>query len=397
MDSNFLKPHYDLGGFASLPRRVTDLLTGPDKYEAVVLFLMDGFGWRFFEKFQQAPFLKTVARLGQVEKLVAQFPSTTAAQLTTLHTGMPVGEHGVFEWFYYEPQLDAVIAPLLFSFAGTPQRDTLKQVGAKPRRLLPNNTLYQLLNQQAVRSTILQQREYTPSSYGDVVFAGAKVEGYKSLPEALVNLGEALAKPSPSLTYTVLYNDKVDAISHEYGPKSAQTSAEIEVFLQTMETVFLKALKGNPRRIRFLLTADHGQSETDPKTTVYLNRESRFDGMVKFLRTDRQGNPLVPAGSARDLFLYIRPGMVEEAQAFLARRLEGKAEVRRVLDLAGEGYFGPRLSPRFLGRAGDLVILPYRTESVWWYEKNKYEQRYYGHHGGLTAQEMEIPLVSWEM
>ena len=90
---------------------------------------MDGFGWRFFEKFQDEPFLKTAPGAGQVEKLIAQFPSTTAAHLTTLHTGMPVGEHGIFEWIYYEPALDAIIAPLLFSFAGTSQRDTLKQAG----------------------------------------------------------------------------------------------------------------------------------------------------------------------------------------------------------------------------------------------------------------------------
>ncbi len=61
MESTFVKPRYDTGGFASLPQRLT-LLTDPQKYDAVVLFLMDGFGWRFFEKFQEAPFLKTVAR-----------------------------------------------------------------------------------------------------------------------------------------------------------------------------------------------------------------------------------------------------------------------------------------------------------------------------------------------
>jgi hypothetical protein len=88
---------------------------------------------------------------------------------------------------------------------------------------------------------------------------------------------------------------------------------------------------------------------------------------------------------------------VEDAQAFLSTRLEGKAEVRKVTDMAAEGYFGPKISPQFKSRAGDLVILPVRYESVWWYEKNKYEQRYYGHHGGLTPQEMEIPLIMWEM
>jgi hypothetical protein len=55
------------------------------------------------------------------------------------------------------------------------------------------------------------------------------------------------------------------------------------------------------------------------------------------------------------------------------------------------------ISTRFLARAGNLVILPYRGESVWWFEKDKYEQRFRGHHGGLTKQEMEIPLLSWEM
>jgi predicted AlkP superfamily pyrophosphatase or phosphodiesterase len=396
MDPGFVKPRYDAGGFASLPQRLTDLLTAPQKYEAVVLFLVDGFGWRFFEKFQQAPFLKTIARLGLVEKLIAQFPSTTAAQLTTLHTGMPVGEHGIFEWIYYEPLLDALIAPLLFSFAGTSLRDTLKSTGAKPHRLFPNTTLYQRLRKQGVTSTIFQHREYTPSSFGDVIFAGAKASGYKSLPEALINLAEALAR-STTPSYFVLYNEKIDTISHEYGPDSAQTSAEIQAFLMIMEKIFLKALRGSRRKILFLLTADHGQSETDPQTTVYLNRQPRFAGLEKFLKTDRQGQLLVPGGSARDFFLYIQPGLVEEAQAFLTPRLEGRAEVRKVADMMSEGWFGPLLSPRFCARAGDLVILPYRYESVWWYERNKYEQKYHGHHGGLTPQEMEIPLLTWEM
>jgi predicted AlkP superfamily pyrophosphatase or phosphodiesterase len=78
MQVNFVKPRYDAGGFASLPRRISDLVTA-NRYDAVVLFLVDGFGWRFFEKFQQAPFLDQVSRLGTVSKLTSQFPSTTAA------------------------------------------------------------------------------------------------------------------------------------------------------------------------------------------------------------------------------------------------------------------------------------------------------------------------------
>lgn len=395
MPSHFIEPRYDSGGFASLPGHLSDLLTAR-RYEAVVLFLIDGFGWRFFEKFGQAPFLRQVTRAGEATRLVSQFPSTTAAHLTTLHTGLPVGEHGIFEWNYYEPDLDAVISPLLFSYAGTPQRDTLKQDGIKPRRVLPIQSIYRPLKKRGVLTTIFQHREYTPSTYSNLAFAGATARGYRTLPEALVNLADALAKSNPPALF-LLYNDKVDTISHIYGPGSPQAEAEILSLLLTMEQVFLKAVAGNRKKVLFLLTADHGQVEVDPQTTIYINRDPRFDGLDEFLRRDRQGRPIVPAGSPRDFFLYVREGLVEEARAFLLSRLDGRAEVRKVADLAAAGYFGPVVSPAFRRRAGDLVILPYRGESVWWYEKDHFEQRHYGHHGGLTRQEMEIPLIQWEM
>jgi predicted AlkP superfamily pyrophosphatase or phosphodiesterase len=294
---------------------------------------------------------------------------------------------------------------LLFSFAGTAQRDTLKQAGVKPQHLYPQNSFYHALKKQGVTSSILQHREYTPSSYGDVIFSGARALGYKTLPEVLVNLVDtlnqsALGDGKTSITspaYFVLYNDRIDAISHEYGPGSLQTSAEIRMLLMTFENILLKAWKDNRKRILFMLTADHGQSEVDPQTTVYINREARFAGIENYLRRNRKDEMIVPGGSARDFFLYIQPGLVDEAESFLAARLEGKAEVRKVADLMASGWFGPRLSPLFCKRAGDLVILPYRHESVWWFEKNRYEQKYYGHHGGLTPQEMEIPLLTWEM
>jgi predicted AlkP superfamily pyrophosphatase or phosphodiesterase len=395
METTFIKPRYDAGGFASLPRHILENLSA-DHYDAVVLFLIDSFGWRFFDKFQDAPFLQQVTRTGTVRKLTSQFPSTTAAHITTIHTGMPVGEHGIFEWYYYEPALDNVIAPLLHSFSGTPQRDTLKPTGFKASQLYPTTTLYRPLKRQGVASTVYQHREFTPSTYSDILFSGAKALGYKTLPEALVNLAAKLSNAVPP-AYFFLYFDRIDAIGHEYGPGSSQVEAEIQVFLMTMEKIFIPALAGTRKKILFLLTADHGQTETDPHTTIYINRDPAFTGVEKFLRINRSGKLIVPAGSARDFFLYTREGMLADARAFLTSRLKGRAEIRSVVELMDAGYFGPVISPRFRGRAGDLVILPYRGESVWWFEKDNFEQRFYGHHGGLTPEEMEIPLITWEI
>ena len=104
----------------------------------------------------------------------------------------------------------------------------------------------------------------------------------------------------------------------------------------------------------------------------------------------------MPAGSPRDLFLYVRDEMLDEAQDYLACRLAGRAVVYRTTDLIAAGFFGAApVSETFLGRVGNLVVLPYRGEAVWWYEKDRFEQKYFGHHGGLTPQEMEIPLLGW--
>lgn len=393
MNPDFVKPRYDSGGFAGTPNRIKEAFASK-QYDAVVLFFIDAFGWRFFERFQDHPFLQRIAKHGKVEKLTSQFPSTTAAHVTTMHTGLPVGVSGVHEWYYYEPLVDRVIAPLLFSFSGTKERDTLERK-VKPEALYPKGILYPALNELGVESFNYGIRDHTPSTYSKVVMQGSEVLSFKTLSEALVNIGIRLEKQTKP-AFIHLYFDKIDSVAHEYGPNSPQAEAEIETFLLMMDHYFDRIFGGN-KRILFLMTADHGMCEVDPQTTVYLNTDREFSGFERFIRANKRGNPIVPAGSARDMFLYIKNGMLDDAASFLEKRLEGKADVVKTESLITEGYFGAEISERFLERVGNLVILPYRYQSVWWYEKDKFEMKFLGHHGGLTPQEMETVLYSLEI
>jgi hypothetical protein len=393
MDSGFIKPRYDAGGFVHLPARLQQ--HPPSGSDLHVVLLVDGFGWRFFEKFQDAPFLRQVLREGSAAQLTSQFPSTTAAHVTTLHTGLPVGAHGIYEWFYYEPEVDAVIAPLLFSFAGAFQRETLRAAGVNPARVFPESRLYRRLREAGVNVTVLQNREYTPSTYSNAMMGGATMVGFRSLAEALGNLQDWIAHAVPP-AYLVFYFDRIDAICHEHGPEAPQTEAEILSFLRALEGSFRKPRAARRPRVRFTLTADHGLTATDPQRTLYLNRDPAFAGVARFLQTNRKGERIVPTGAARDFFLHIEETLLDEAHAFLAPRLEGRAEVRRVAELMDDGYFGPVISQAFRARVGNLVILPHGGESVWWYEKDRFEMRFRGNHGGLTPDEMQIPLLTWE-
>jgi len=394
VNPSFIKPRYDSGGFAGIPDRITSAFRS-GKYDAVVLFLIDGFGWRFYERFQDAAFIQRFSRHGRIEKLISQFPSTTAAHLTTIHTGIPVGESGVHEWFYYEPLVDAVIAPLLFSYAGRMERDNLRSTGISPKDLYPRGRFYPALKDLGVDSFVFGSRDYTPSTYSNEVMKGADLRAFSTLSEGFVNLKSLLdEQKKPAFLY--FYFDKIDSLCHQYGPTSPQVETEIETFLSMMEQYFERIFNVN-KRVLFLMTADHGMAEVDPQTTVYLNRHPDFNGFDRFIKSNKAGKLIVPAGSARDMFLYIKDDLVDEAQAFLSSRLEGKAEVVQTEALIVDEYFGPQVSSRFRERAGNLIVLPYLNESVWWYEKGKFVMNFCGHHGGLTPQEMETILYTIEI
>lgn len=398
-NKNFIKPLYQSYCFSNINNLITysldinqksnfpkDILGNlPHKYEKVILFLIDGFGWRFYEKFAKENFLKFLTKEGIVNKLTSQFPSTTSVHVTKIHTDLNVGESGIFEWNYYEPTIDGIISPLLFSFAGDNSRDSLKNL-IDPKKILPNKTFYRKLLKSKVKSFIFQHENYTPSTYSNIVFQGAKVFSYKTLTEAIINLLD-LAKKESQKSYFFLYFDKIDSISHIYGPSSAQVTAEILSFLSLMEKIFLPFLK-DLKNTLFLLTADHGEVEVNPKKTFYLNKNA--PKITKWLKKNKKGEFLVPAGSPRDMFLYIKEKDLEEAKFYLEKKLKGIAEIYYTSDLIQQGFFGEKISKKFLQRVGNLVILPYKEESVWWYEKGRFEQKFFGHHGGLTKEEMEI-------
>jgi predicted AlkP superfamily pyrophosphatase or phosphodiesterase len=391
---SFIKPRYDSGGFAGIPNRIKEAFASK-KYDAVVLFFIDAFGWRFFEQYQESAFIKRIAKNGKIEKITSQFPSTTSAHVTTIHTGLPVGVSGVHEWYYYEPTVDKVIAPLLFSKAGDFERETLNQMSGNAGEIYPKGIFYPALKKMGVDSFNFCIRDYMASTYSKTVMKGSEIRGFKTLSEAFINLGLLLEKQN-KLTYIQLYFDKIDSIAHEYGPTAPQTEAEIKTFLLMMEYYFEKIFTGK-KKVLFLMTADHGMAEVDPNKTIYLNKNINFRGAEKFIKSNRRGQLIVPAGSARDMFLHIKEDVLDDAQNFFANRLYGKADVVKTEDLIEQNYFGDEISKRFRERVGNLVILPYINETVWWFEKDKFDMTFLGHHGGLTPQEMETILYSVEI
>jgi len=325
-------------GFAELPARIEALAS---EHERIAVVLLDAFGMAFVRRHADHPLLRRL----EIEPLASQFPSTTTAHLTTLYTGLPVEQHGLYEWRVYEPLAGDVIRPLLFA----PARDGDPPLTLDPRDVLPAARFFE-----QVPATVLQPAHITGSAYGSVALAGAQVVGFDTIEEGAALLGQA-----PGLTY--LYWDRIDAVGHQYGPSSPEFDAEARRALDALAQV----------RTPLLVTADHGQIDVD----VTDELDAEWPELLDHLR-------LHPAGSARDVFLHVDEPATVVAE--LSARLGERAEVR----LAAELF--PAAGPRLRERLADVCVLPAPGRMAGLRAVGSYERRFRGHHGGLTPEECEI-------
>src|SRR5215211_7635285 len=329
--------------FALLPATVERLLTGapgglpqsllgdaaPERADRLAVVLLDAFGMRFVARHAEHPLL----RRAHVAPLASQFPSTTTAHVTTMHTGTPVGTHGLYEWNVYEPALDAVITPILFAPAGEYAPDGLRGSGIGIGDIVPPGTLYERLADAGVRSVVLQPSAFSPSTYDSVAVRGAELRPYPTIAAGAAGLAEALQEPG----YAYLYWHEIDLNGHLHGPDSPEFDAACLAALDALDVA------------------------------------------------------LAPAGSARDVFLHARPGLAAELTGELRERLDGRAEVVQVAELEAAGLFGD-VGPRLRARLADVCVLPAAGRMAWLRSAAGVEQRFKGHHGGLDPDECDTWL-----
>lgn len=352
-------------------------------YQNVILILADNFGWNLFERYHQGISLfQKYSDSTKVDKIFSQFPSTTTAHVTTMFSGLPVYEHGLYEWRMYSERLDRSITPLMYTQLINKEKASIEQ---GPDTLFDSGSFYQTLAGNDINITIPLQAEFAKSRYNEFYSKNTNLLPFKNSAEGFVATRK-LIKDSSEKQFVYLYHSWIDTNSHGYGPYSLETAAAVDLFFYKVEKFLLDQIQDTNTLV--LICADHGQVRVDD--TTYLDH---YPELMDMLEVDASGDVFI-LGSSRDVFLKVKEGRVGEAQRFLARRLSEVADTITFDELAATGMLSDKYEN--LRHMGDLVVLPKQGHAVWWDFDGKFVKNYIGMHGGNSVEEMTTPFIRIE-
>lgn len=367
------------------------------KVKKVILFLVDGFGYDQYAKYRKTyDLFDAFDKKGLSFPITSVFPSTTAASLTTLATGLTPQEHGLFEWNLYIPELDEIIQTLPFSPIGrTAIPESLQEEGVSADILINTECVSEILHKKGISFYVFSHYTIANSTYSSVASKGAIRITYNHLSDLITQLKKHLAQEKGSAFFYVYWGD-IDSQGHRFGPQGNEYAIESMLFFDALWKGFIKTIKKeNAKNTLILLTADHGQVAVDPRLTQYLNKDAVF---MHFLKKSSKGKTIPPWGGPRDVFMSVRDTMKKKAYQYLVKTYGASVHILDVQKEIQKKLFGVgKPSNRFLKRCGDFLILPKGNGTIW-YEHVKGELfDLYGHHGGLSINEMLIPFCMAEL
>jgi hypothetical protein len=333
----------------------------------VVLLIVDGLGDNYLTRHGNGGEMARRRR----GAMTSVFPSTTASAITTSYTGCTPLEHGLTGWYTYFGEAGYVAAPLPFRIRGGMQ--PLTEKGFRPERAFISRSIFEDLK---VRSIVVSQAQIIHSDYNLSHCAGAERRAYDTL-ERFVDQVEAAVKSGPERKFVYAYWPDYDATSHRYGSEGPEAARELD----RIDAAFgelVRRLSGTESAI--VATADHGFIDVPGEGSLEL--PASLAAMLRF--------PL--CGERRIAYCH-----VHDREAFMQRAhdwLGGRAEVLASDELVRRGWFGPgEPHPRFAERIGDVALVMKDRFTVKDWIAGEPRHLHIGNHGGLSDDEMMIPLI----
>jgi hypothetical protein len=401
-DQNWIIPHYEGFSIANVPSTVA-LLFGEDLPGAltslpdelwhdwvpglrrIVLVVLDALGLRMLEDMWargEGSSLFRLAEAGRLTPLTSVFPSTTDAALISLSSGRPPAEHGWLAYTMYLREMGVAANAIMLSPMWTRQTDLLVHWGLDPEALVTVPTLASQLTGAGVTTSAVLSDHFLGSAFTRVLYRGmSEMRGHLHASDLWVHLRHLLAETRGRRALITAYWSGLDTLGHVYGHGTDLWRAEFRAVSRLLENEFLSSLGGEDREGTLLLvTADHGQIRVSETEILRASEDSELHRHL-----------MVPVvGESRAAFVYPRPGRADAIRAHLASSYPDWFTILDSTEALESGLMGWPISDEAYARAGELLVLPRGGHAL---EQMEPSVPLLGRHGGLTQEEMLVPLI----
>jgi len=408
LPSEFILPCYDGLSIANLPATAAALLGGnlpapaapplpshlwadwTPNLKRVILVILDALGYRRLRRQMETDsdlgILRILADAGRFFPLTSVFPSTTTAALSTFWTARTPAEHGLLGYELYLREYGALANLIALSPSYDKRAEVLVSWGLEPEKFLAVPDLGALLDSEGIGLRGLTYTGFVDSGMSRIFRRGLDDSySYVTLPDMWTVLRHMLTPTRSSSApreLIIVYWAGIDSVAHARGPDTENWQAELRAIAWTLEREFLKQLPPKARQDSLLLiTADHGQAYAPPEKATLLTDHPALRDMLAV--------PL--CGESRASYLFVRHGRMHDVRAYFAAHLAGQFTVVDSATALEAGLFGPGTpAPETPYRMGDLLALAHGANTL---QRGDRQPRLIGRHGGLTANEMLVPLI----
>lgn len=350
----------------------TGLLNGA---RTVVLLVVDGLGTQSLRWARSRGAVKYLDTAQTSSQLTSVFPSTTAAALTTLHTGVSPAHHQMAGYTMYLSEQQATVNVVAWKpVGGMATASDLPE----PRDFLPVPSIHKRLERAGIPSVLVSNLAFMDSALTNVQSAGVPYQGHRTPAEFAGLLLREARRPGPRLVFG--YWDGFDALSHTHGPESDIALNEIRLLDSALGKGFFDLISKHGGDVAVILTADHGHAPIS---------RSRTHSLGTILKRSSPHRP-IPTGDRRAVGLAFDG---DEARAALRKLAGDDGIVLPVRDALDAGLYGPGGDHQLLeDRIGKTLLLA-RQDAAFVFPQSSNPTA--GGHGSLTAREMLVPLLGW--
>lgn len=326
------------------------------------LLLVDGLGRNAIVEYRDL--IPNISAQSYHQTLTATFPSTTATSLTSLGTGLKAGRHGMVGYTMRIP------------YSGPPERtlNALKwDERVDPNIWQPHPTLFERASRENYIVSQIASKRYAETGFTRAALRGARYLPANSPSEMVEHAKTALARNG---SFAYLYLNDVDEAAHGHG----YGSDKFKDALAKVDNLVGALLRELPKGTRFFITSDHGMINRDDYEVIGLGNS--LGDEIRLL-----------AGEPRVRYLYTDVEHREQVKSRWQEYLGDRATVLYREEGIEAGLFGEIVDSKVLERIGDIIVIANGKFILVEPARQTQQLAMVGHHGGVTQDEVEIPLL----